>query len=80
MLKIMRQNISFICGQRVPLPVLNLFHIAFVVFLDWFLIYVPSKHVAVQHSAAPTFLSRGRADGLTSVVVSIDIRGFFWVF
>lgn len=42
---IMRQNISCICGRRVPLPVVDLFHIAFF----WGgggLIYVPSKHVA----------------------------------
>lgn len=54
---IMRQNISFICGQRVLLPVVLLFHIAFVVFFLFFTC-VPSKHVlvAVQRSAAPTFL------------------------
>lgn len=70
---------------NVFLPVLNLFHIAFVVvFLVCFLIYVPSKHVACGSAAlcsSDLFVKR-RVDGLTSLSVSIDVSsqasfGFF---
>ena len=61
---ILRQNIKCICG--VPLLVLNLFHMCF-------LIYVPSKHVAVQ-------LFSQEEGGLLDVeLIGVSTQSFFRV-
>lgn len=66
-------------GQISHLSVVNVFlYLSLIYFmmhsLVCFLIYVPNMSlVAVQRSAAPTFLSQGRGKSLTSNAVLLDV-------